>query len=415
MSAYTSIFELSNYVLATLASVLLISIAVFRSSTVARSILISPGMWLAPIFYLVYLVASQKKLPEIFASLVFEVTVLYFWLLLVSRLIICTNTRGRIELPTLTKWLKIGVGIQIIIAMYLVLQDGMGLFSEGSRIEYLADSRVNLYLTYASGLTVAVQIPIAAAIISYREKWDAWALVYVVLTMVLSIISGSKGAGLLVIIALISYVRLLSFKKYLKLMVIPIIFGMAFLQMTVFYVGKFLQIEQHQMLELVYSRIFLINDGRALAIDFENQISRGNVSLFQESFRAIASALGNAPINMPLGQLLYSEAFATEGLLGANTSASALLIAYGDATEKTVFFILLLLFILAIYWVACLKGKYLIVRLGIGSLLLNLLTQDFLAFQVTTNLLLLIAFATCLFKLLIKAIRNVNLKLNKST
>jgi hypothetical protein len=367
-------------------------------------------MWLAPLFYFTYLTVHQTAWPAIVISLFFEITALVFWLQLVSKLIACVNARECIDLPRLTLWLKLGIGVQIAIAAYLFLQDGFGLLAEGSRIEYLADSRLNLYLTYLGALNVAVQISVVAAIISYKNKWDAWALSYIILMMILSIISGSKGSGLLIVIALVCYVRLPSFKNYLRLLMVPIIFGTIFVLTTVIYVGNFLQIESDQMISLMISRFLLVNDGRALAIDFANQLNQSNISLFQESFRAIASAAGSPPINIPLGQLLYSEAFSTVGLLGANTSATALLIAYGGGIEKILFLITLLIFACIIYRVFRRKGKYSVVRLPIGLLLLNLLTQDFMAFQVTTNILMAIAFAIYLFKLAARALNIANSK-----
>lgn len=386
MTAYLSIFEGQSYALVMLVVAISCSLVVFRSSLILRTVIMTPGMWLAPIFYCLYIAIWNFASPEIFGALIIELVILFTWLFVVRRLLKTIADQQSAELVQLRGWLKVGVFTQIIIGVVLFGQGGVGIFSEGSRIEYIADSRINLYLTYISGLISGMLVPIAASVVSVRRKWDGWVLLYIILNLLLSVISGSKGAGLIQLIVLVCFINISDRNTYFDLVKTPMILGSIFIFATVFVVGDFLNIEPWEMINLMFSRVFLVNDGRALAIDFASSLNRHSISLFQESFRGLATLTGHTPTNVALGQLLYTLAFSTEGLTGANTSCTALLIAYGSEVEKVVYIIFIILIAFFLVWFACLGGKYSILRLALVSILLNLLSQDFLAFQVTFNI-----------------------------
>ena len=185
--------------------------------------------------------------------------------------------------------------------------------------------------------------------------------------------------------------------EYLKLLRIPIIVSVIFLGLTISYVGDFLSLSPEQMISTMFLRIFLSNDGRALAIDFASILNHGGSSLFQEAFRGLASTLGSPSVNMPLGQLLYQEAFNTVGLTGANTSSTELLIAYGGEMEKALFVIVLLMMLSVLVFVARAPGNYLFPRLVLGFSLVILLSQDILAFQSCINILVALIIILFLF------------------
>ena len=341
MLAYLSIFEGELYAVAILVILTVISFVIFRSSFVLRAILVNPGVWLAPIFYLLYVVLEQRISPEIVMAFLFEACVLAVYLKLFLALLRGIEDMAELDFQQYARWLMNGVFMQLAIVAYFLVQGEFGLFAEGSRIEYLADSKLNLYLTYLGMLIGGVSTPIAAAIVSRNRGWNG---------------------------------------------VVLLVLGVVFTGLTINYVGEFLQLYPGQMVSLMFARIFLVNDGRALAIDLSNVFGGENYSLFRESFRTAASILGNPPANMPLGQLLYSEAFGTEGLLGANTSSTALLIAYGDDVEKIIFLIVLLVILATLYWAVSRSTAHLLPRIAFGLLLLIFLSQDFLAFQLCMNI-----------------------------
>ena len=392
MSAYLSIFELQFHLLGILVVIASLATVAFRSTFIIRTMLISTGMWFAPAFYLLFIVSQGAFESEILAGLLLEVLILVVWLKLVSRLMRCVNDPRVHQVRRLTRWLKMAIAFQIGVTVYLLMQEGMGLFSTGSRIEYLEGSRINVYLTYAGLLVSGISVPVAAAIVSRKRSWDRWTALFVGMAMVTSVISGSKGSGLLLLTALLSYVQLPRPGAYFRVLRIPLLVGIAFVSSTVVVVGKFLDLEHSEMASLMASRFFLVNDGRALSIDLASQLDETGTSLMRESFRSASRALGSPPENVPLGQLQYQKAFSTQGLAGANSSTTALLIAYGSSAEKAMFSVLIVVAALLVYHLASLRGEYLIIRLGIGATLLNLLSQDFLAFQVVLNILLAAVF-----------------------
>lgn len=386
MTAYLTIFEGWPYALVILASLAIMSAVVFKSSFIFRSMLISSGTWLAPIFYLLYVAITKRISPEVCAAFLVEMLFLAAYLMLLSKLLSCIGAMTRSELEPYIRWFKVGIYVQLPITVFLLAQEGFGIFSEGSRLEYIEYSRLNAYLTYAVILIGEVSMPIAAAIVSKSGRWDGWVLVYIVLAMTISVLSGSKGGALMQVVGLLCFIKLRKPAQYFKLLRVPVVLGIAFLGLTIVYVGQFLLLDPGTMISLMFSRVFLANDARALAIDFAGLFNNGSYALFREAFRSLASILGNSPVNLPLGQLLYAEAFDTIGLIGANASSTALLIAYGGAVEKFLFMIVLLMMLAVLVAAARTPGLLLFPRLAVGLALVILLSQDFLAFQVCANI-----------------------------
>jgi hypothetical protein len=244
-------------------------------------------------------------------------------------------------------------------------------------------------------------IPIIATIVNHQKRWSSLIVYYLATEAILSLLSGSKGESVLMLTALFSLLQLQSNGEYVKLLRFPLAAVAALVGSTIYYVGRFLRLDPTQMVSIMGSRMFLANDARALAIDYSGHLNQGSTSLFRESFRFFGSLLGLAPVNPPLGQLLYMQAFSTVGMLGANTSATALLIAYGSDFERVLFAACLSSIASLILLLIRRHNKYPIATAAIGIYLLSLLSQDFLAFQVTVNILILtgiLAFACLLIR-----------------
>ncbi|MGB6305961.1 MAG: hypothetical protein WBF45_19590 [Acidobacteriaceae bacterium] len=244
---------------------------------------------------------------------------------------------------------------------------------------------------------MATMIPIMAAILNREKRWSAIIVFYLAIESVLSILSGSKGGSVLMLIAVLSLLQFQSAREYLALLRIPIIVITTIVGSTIYYVGKFLHLDPVEMMALMGSRFFLANDARALAIDYAGHLDQASTSLFRESFRFYASLLGLPPVNPPLGQLLYTQAFSTEGLTGANTSATALLIAYGGDFERVLFAFGLSLVAITLWLLIRRRNEYQLAIAAVGISLLALLSQDFLAFQVTINVLALLCILAFVF------------------
>jgi hypothetical protein len=401
LTAYNLIFTTIPYVVAIIVGIVFAAVFLFKSSLVIRSILFSFGFWLSPLFYIMYLVFTRTFSAQVVIALLLEILFFILYLKSLSILLTVVTPLQSPTLPTLKRWLKAGLLLSIFLVVPLIFHAGYGLFSHGSRIQYLADSRLNLYLTYTSSLTTAIMIPIVAAILNREKRWSAIVVFYLATEAVLSVLSGSKGGSALAFVAVLSLLQYRNTREYLKLLRIPVVIITTIVGSTIYYVGGFLHLEPVQMIRLMGSRFFLTNDARALSIDFAGHLNQESTSLFRESFRFYASFLGLSPINPPLGQLLYTQAFSSEGLVGANTSATALLIAYGGDIERVLFAIGLSLAAISIWLLIRYRNKYQIVSAAAGISLLSLLSQDFLAFQVTINIVLLV----CILAIVLLVVR----------
>ncbi len=397
LTAYTVIFTAIPYTIAIIAVVAFSTAFLFKSSFIIRSILFSFGFWLSPIFYIMYMIYTRTFSAQIVMAFLLETLFLILYLMSFSILLKLVKSSHSPTLRTLKQWLKAGLIFNLALVAPLVFHAGYGLFSPGSRIQYLADSRLNLYLTYTSSLTAAIMIPIIAAILNREKIWSAIVVFYLVIEAALSVVSGSKGGSVLMLIAVLSLLQYRGTREYLTLLRIPIVVITTIVGSTIYYVGAFLHLDPFQMMGLMGSRFFLANDARALAIDYAGHLDQASTSLFRESFRFYASFLGLPPINPPLGQLLYTQAFSTEGLIGANTSATALLIAYGGDLERVLFAFGLSLAAISMWLLTRYRNKYHLASAAIGLSLLSLLSQDFLAFQVTINILALLCILAFVF------------------
>ena len=393
LTAYLSIFQGIPYV-----SLILVAIAVFslifqKRSSVARSIVFSFGFWLAPLFYITYVVLVHRASLDILSALAIECLILILYHALFSSLLSIVSDSELLDLSRLMRWLKIGTIAVVAMALPLFFAGQFGIFSSGSRNDYLADSRVLIYVTYASVMIQAAMVPVIAAILNCEKHWNKLIIFYLAFVIVLSVLGGSKGGGVLSIFAILSLVKFPRITDYVRLFRLPIISIVIVFVSTVYFLGKFLALDPLQMTWLMFARIFMTNDARALAIDLGDS---HNTSLFRESFRSLAASTGSPPVHPALGQYLYAEAFQSSGFVGANSSATALLVAYGGPVEKALFSIMLCSIAVLIYMVARKRGPGSIIGLTLGINLLWILSQDFLGFQLMANLLILVTFLAIL-------------------
>ncbi len=226
---------------------------------------------------------------------------------------------------------------------------------------------------------------------------------YLVLTSAISVLSASKGGIILTLLAIASLLKFERARDLFRVLLVPICGAAVAFSMTVYFVGRFLSLGPFEMISLMFSRLFLTNDCRALAIDWSRYLGDSGTSVFRESFRLYATLMGNLPKLPPLGQLLYVLQFGTVGMVGANTSSTALLIAYGSDIGKIFFALLLAGTAVGLALIADIPGRWHLPRLAIGVGLLSLLSQDFLAFQIWVNI-LVILFVAVLTKTIVAEI-----------
>jgi hypothetical protein len=166
---------------------------------------------------------------------------------------------------------------------------------------------------------------------------------------------------------------------------------LAALWLTSLFFAEFLGLETQEFAALAMSRFFLNNDARALAFDLQGQAS-ASATLLSESFRSLANAIGSSPLYIPLGQLLYELHFGFASNIGANTSTMALIVFYserGESLGPTIVASAVALLLYAGFATIRRLERRPVVRLAATSwaaVVLQLFTQDFLAFQLVLPL-----------------------------
>ncbi len=388
MSAYDSVFYAIPYNVCVLAAIVLLSLALQKHALVARSIVFIFQFWIAPLFYFTYMSIVHRVFPVVVIAGCLEFLFMAIYLILFKRLFVAVTTVSPQFLSKMLGYLKAGTWILILLSAYLFLQPGAGIFSVGSRIEYLADSRLNLYLDEASALIQLAMMPVVAAVINNTKRWNKLVVFYLITISIISVLSGSKGNVLLSMLSIASLLKFDRARDYIRVLWGPICCIAALFTITVFVVGQFLLLEPSQMIATMYDRLFLANDARALAIDWSSNLGADGTSLFSESFRNVATLIGSPPKHPPLGQFLYSLQFSTVGLQGGNTSSTALLIAYGRDIEKILFTIVIAITAVVTGLITEIPGHSEVLRLSIGIYFLSLLSQDLLAFELFMNILL---------------------------
>ena len=337
------------------------------------------GFFLAGAFY-----DGNRRPWDLAAGLAFEffVLVLYCMLLFDALKLIRYADKRSID-----RWLFWTALLVVLLALPVIGREGFGIFSGGSRIDYLGEGGAPLYLTYASLLVIGVQAGLIAQRISLGGPIGKIGITVIVLNFVLSVLAGSKGSAFLWLasgLALVDYSRVRV--RWSVVTVAVAALGGA-LWLTVSVVSGLLAISKTEFAELASARFFLNNDARALALDLGGGDDRVG-ELPEESFRGVYARLGHAPQDPPLGQLLYEIEFGISNGMGANSSAIALVHYYTLRSYSMVPVFFAGLALVCVYAGVVglrrlMRGrqKKLAITLA-GMLLLQNFSQDFLAFQV---------------------------------
>jgi hypothetical protein len=358
-----------------------------------RGVLFGYGPTLAAAFFVIAMAAPVPVPLDLFDvlggfCLEFSVLVASYILLgaLLAQLRRCRDEEVA-ELLVATLILQLGL------ALPLATSEGFGIFSEGSRIDYLYGGALAKYFTYAAMLLAAAQAPMLAHRIS-RRRAGVLDIGVVLAAFGASVLAGSKGAVFLwisAVLALVDYRRAAASWRGAFLGVAAFA-GLLLLSSVL--ISDSLGIDLGEFANLALDRFFLSNDARALAFDFRGSTA-SDAGLLSESFRSISALFGNGPRNPPLGVLLYSDLLGIESGNGANASLAALLTFYsqpglvvfpslvaavGAAALATVF-------LTARRLMRSATSRIIVIAVGLFSL--QQYSQDFLAFQVVAPLSLL--------------------------
>jgi hypothetical protein len=334
---------------------------------------------------------TEVNLPDAAAGLLFEFMVLCLFCRLFIQML---DQVQQFDVACSRCALAASLAFQAAIATPLVTSEGFGIFSDGSRIEYLYTGSLAKYLTYAGILLTVLQAGLIAHRVSNAGRPHGLDYLTLAFNFGFSLMSGSKGAfflWLLGLLALIDY-RKAKFRPHVVMGVFLIAIA-AFAWMGQVISG-FLGLTFEEFLELSLSRFFLSNDARALAFDLR-VFTKPDDSLLSESFRSLWTLFGYPPNNPPLGVHLYDHYFGLSDGNGANTSLMALIVFY--SAQGTSLLPALVAIIAALLLYASITATRQLLRNPVaqfattawGAIALQQFSQDFLAFQVIVPLVVL--------------------------
>lgn len=349
----------------------------------------------AAAFYVVALFGkpSQDSL-DIIAGLLFEVIILA---LFYRTLLNLKKNIGCICVQDAVKIIKYTLAFQLIIIYHNISLPGFGIFSEGSRIDYLFANSLAKYYTYASVLIATIQAVFLAVLVSGRGYFGVLGTSVIALNILISVLAGSKGAvflWMLSIASLIDYKRA-RIQTYKLIIVLLLLVGTLWISSVV--VADFLNLELSDFYNTAVSRFFLNNDARALSFDLRTSQS-ADFSFFSEAFRSLGNLLGLPPKNDPLGVVLYAEGLSINNGGGANASFMALATYYFPEGYTLIPALLGILGAIGIIGMSKISSKLLLKptprAIALSIWLISLLTysQDFLAFQLLVPLSLVATF-----------------------
>lgn len=376
-------------------------VAALVASTIAgasrlwlRGILYNMTPAMAGAFYAAaYFDDSMQDGMDLFAGLLFELTVFVVFYRYLMNVISNITPIPQKEITATLSIAMIG-----LIAIFLLnfSSSGFGIYSEGSRIDYLYSSRIQKYYTYMGVLLLALQATFLASLISLRGRVGALGWLVVAVNFGYSVVSGSKGAVLLWVISVLSLIDYkkanLNIGRVIISLIVLTIASVVAISITI----NYMQLESDDFIDLATSRFFLVNDARALALDLRSTQTAG-VSFFSEAFRSLANILGEPPINDPLGVALYQLQLSSTDGTGANASFMALVTYYfpiGYALFPAVCGALGALAVMRIgeFFAASAPNRtWRMIILSTWIPCIVIYSQDFLAFQIIFPLAMLIA------------------------
>ncbi len=375
-------------------------VILFNKKRIITSIIVlnwAPIVGLAVMIYIFIFSKTVYKSELLLLVIVIEFVLLFIVTFLLQDLLV--KIKQNIHLYSSSNILIKLLCISNVIVIYLIASNptSMGIFSEGSRIDYLSSGTLPLLLTYLSMvIQTSIMVSIGARVyVGKLSKLDFFAIFS---SFVGSLLAGSKGAIFLSIVYMIVIAWGLGhhFSRWLKILV-PLV-ALPLVGVYTFILTQFLNTTFIQNINMAISRFVLSADGRALASDYQIRdalMENIHGSLLSEIFKAFAPRLGFIVSDIPLGVAQYAAAFNIQAYVGANAGISSLILSYYD-NYMDIFSI----FICLLFTIIVIAVGYLTLResrtpfqqlMTIAFIITSLLTfvQDYHAFELTAALLFL--------------------------
>ena len=344
---------------------------------------LAPAMGAA--FYVVsYIPEMQSNSLDLASALFFEFTFLMIFYKVLASLFSEVCSVDEADAVKILKWTVL---IHIIIFLPNIGNIGFGVFSEGSRIDYLYSNRFAKYLTYANVIVSMIEAVFIARLLTIRGKVGILVFFVFSINFTISVLSGSKGGVFLWMITTMSLIDYRTFKINFYQIILILITVTSSIYISALVVSNFFALDTVQFIDVVISRFFLFNDARALALDLR-PIYYVDSALSTESFRSLSGLFGSPPQNEPLGVMLYKDAFFTTDGSGANASLMALVVYYTTPGYSIFPILLATMGLFFVYYLSKFSlgffqdARSRLIVSAVWMVAILSYSQDFLAFQV---------------------------------
>lgn len=254
-----------------------------------------------------------------------------------------------------------------VIANYIAAGGEYGIFSTGSRIDFIQISPIISRLWYLDMLfDFIINVSVILSCIIYKVRLKD--ILFISVVVLLSYIGGSKGASflllfysiLIVYIAKYKFINI-SIKKYF-IMIMIFIIGIPF---YIYKLSQFNNVLFTEQLTLTIARFLLSADARIMS--FDPNVTKyvidsgGGANLLSELFRGPARLFGFYTAEFPIGIYQYQYEVGTTGYVGSTNQLSAMFSIYLD--QYFLFSLLIVVGLMVIIY------KFFVYNLNYGGLI----------------------------------------------
>ena len=390
LSMYEYMFEMKiATLLAAIAVTWLAGIWAGNPRVSMRSIAFNFGPSFACAFFVVgFFYDGQVSTLDLAAGLLFEFSVLLAFTKLFRDLL---KPGDYVDNCAVERWLRVSLLLQLLVVLPIMTSDGFGIFSDGSRIAFLENNGAAKYFVYAGILILAVQAGLVAQRLSIGRTPGVTGYAVIVSVFAISTLSGSKGVFFLWLASTLSLIDYRNLRIRLISFIAGVITVAAAFVVTANFMSEILGISGVEFAKLGIARFFLNNDARALAFDYGGTTEQLS-ELLSASFRFFSIRLGYEPLDPPIGFLLHEKLYGISTGTGANASLIALVVYY-SMPGFALFPAIIACVSLAVVYSSVVGFRRMVVgpiRKGavtiIGITLVQMFSQDFLAFQLLVPL-----------------------------
>jgi hypothetical protein len=291
-----------------------------------RALAVNLGPIIAPGFLVAVLLSDQRfATVDVLAALVLLFAILCIFCRLVY---LSYHSLHAIAARDATRMLVVCTLLFVCTLLPVALSGGFGIFSAGTRIDYLYESSAAKYLTYGGLMLNVVLGGLLARRITLNRKPQLLDYVVILIVSAASVLAGSKGGFVLWLGSVLGMIDYRQARIRPQTIIMAVLVFVALLVTLAVVVSDFLRISIPEFFDLAFSRIFISNDGLALSFDLRSLEVQPSINPLSEAFRSLGNLFGYPPQNAPLGAEFYDRYFGPSGGAGANASLVGMIMFY---------------------------------------------------------------------------------------